>query len=53
MNATTEYPRNFQGAYPACHALLKTDGKTYEVIQPYACSKKRFPLKTYDEVEVG
>jgi hypothetical protein len=49
----TEFPENFEGAFPACHTILRTDGTSYTVVEPYHCSDKRFPLKTYEEVEVG
>ena len=49
----TPYPKNRLYSTPACHAILKTDGKTYTVIEEYSCSAKRYSIKPYDEVETG
>jgi branched-chain amino acid transport system substrate-binding protein len=49
----TPYPKNRLYATPACHAELKTDGKTYTVIENYSCSSKRYKIVPYDKVETG
>ena len=49
----TPYPKNWLFSYPACHAIVKTDGKTYTVIEPYTCSSERYKIKPYDEIETG
>jgi len=41
----TDYPAATVGASPACAELLSDDGTAYNVLQPYSCSSKTFPVK--------
>jgi ABC-type branched-subunit amino acid transport system substrate-binding protein len=47
----TLYPKNFLYSYPACHSIVKWDGQAYSIVEPYSCSKERYPLKPYDKIE--
>jgi ABC-type branched-subunit amino acid transport system substrate-binding protein len=47
----TPYPRNFLYSFPSCHSIVKWDGQAYSIIEPYSCSKERYPIKPYDEIE--
>jgi hypothetical protein len=30
---------------------VKWDGEAYSIIEPYSCSKERYPIKPFDEIE--
>lgn len=50
----TPYPKAWKDAgAPACHAIVKTDGSSYTVVEPYQCSKKKWPATSYEEEAVG
>jgi ABC-type branched-subunit amino acid transport system substrate-binding protein len=49
----TPYPKNRLYSTPACHAVLKTDGTTYTIIEDYSCSSKRYRIKPYNDIETG
>jgi ABC-type branched-subunit amino acid transport system substrate-binding protein len=40
----TDYPASTVGASPACSELLLDDGTNYNIVEPYACSTKTFPV---------
>jgi ABC-type branched-subunit amino acid transport system substrate-binding protein len=49
----TPYPKNRVATTPNCHAFLKTDGKTYTVVENYSCVSKRYKIPSYDSIETG
>jgi len=49
----TPYPKNRVATTPNCHAFLKTDGKTYTIVENYACVSKRYKIPSYDSIETG
>lgn len=40
----TEYPASTTKSTPTCSALVKSDGTTFEIVAPFACSSKSFPV---------
>ena len=50
----TPYPKAWSDAgAPACHAIVKTDGSSYTVVEPYQCSTKKWRATSYDEEATG
>jgi ABC-type branched-subunit amino acid transport system substrate-binding protein len=41
----TSYPKATVSPYPTCTALTVSDGTTWKTVEPFACSKKQFPVK--------
>jgi ABC-type branched-subunit amino acid transport system substrate-binding protein len=41
----TTYPQSTVSPYPTCTALAKSDGTTWTTVEPFACSKKQYPVK--------
>ena len=41
----TTYPQSTVSPYPTCTALALSDGTTWQTVEPFACSKKQYPVK--------
>jgi ABC-type branched-subunit amino acid transport system substrate-binding protein len=41
----TPYPKSFQALGPTCLSMVKSDGTTWTVTEPYTCTTERFPVK--------
>ena len=41
----TTYPQSTVSPYPTCTALAMSDGTTWSTVEPFACSKKQYPVK--------
>ncbi len=41
----TKYPNATVGSYPRCAAEVLSDGTTWQIVTPYGCSTKQFPVK--------
>jgi len=41
----TTYPQSTVSPYPTCTAVTVSDGTTWKTVEPYACSKKQYPVK--------
>jgi len=42
----TDYPASTVGDSPACTELLLDDGTNYNVVEPFTCSTKTYPVKS-------
>ena len=50
----TPYPKAWSDSgAPACHAIVKTDGSTYSIVEPYQCSTKKWKATSYEEEAIG
>ena len=49
----TPYPASRKLTTPNCHAFLKTDGKTYTIINNYVCSSKVYKIPSYESIQKG
>jgi ABC-type branched-subunit amino acid transport system substrate-binding protein len=48
------YPGAFTSAgINACHEIVKWDGTQYTIVEPYQCSSKKWPAKSYDSTATG
>ena len=48
------YPGEFTSAdINACHEIVKWDGTHYTITEPYQCSSKKWPAKSYDSTATG
>ena len=41
----TTFPQSTVSPYPTCTALAATDGTAWKTVEPFACSKKQYPVK--------
>ena len=41
----TKYPNATVSSYPKCVGTVLSDGTTWQIVTPYACSTKTFPVK--------
>ena len=43
--AVLQLPQSTVSPYPTCTALAATDGTAWKTVEPFACSKKQYPVK--------